>query len=319
MKLLSRVILVSFSLVIAACSDSLQLADPDFKPQNTTESFSPDNSPVVLVDEAHHNFLTISGRYKPFEQVLSSDGFTVKSITKSFTLKRLKNTDILVVANALDHNRKDWPPPFGNALSDDEVTRVKQWVTNGGSLLLIADHTPFPKVVENLALAFGFEFSSGHVERYTFRSRDGTLSKHVITDGESKSSSEVYMPLLVQKFQQSVSQSNRITQVKTFGGSAFKVPGEADSLLTLGKGVVSTEPVIPFKVNSSTPRKAVDGWSQGAVLEFGKGRVAVFSEGMMFSSQLDKKTGEKYGLKSVGAEQNEQFLLNVMHWLSGVI
>lgn len=319
MKLLSKLVLISFSLVIASCSDSPQQADPDFKPQNTIKSFSSDNSPVVIVDEAHNNFLTISGRYKPFKQVLSSNGFTVKSNTKNFTLDLLKNIDILVIANALDHSRRDWQPPFGSALDDDEVTSVKQWVTNGGSLLLIADHTPFPKVVENLALAFGFEFSNGHVGRYTFRSADATLSEHPITNGGNKSSNEVLTPLFIPKFQQSASLSSQITQVKTFGGSAFKSPDGAESLLTFGQGVFSTEPVIPFQVNSSTTRIPIEGWSQGAVLKFGKGRVAVFSEGMMFSSQLDVKTGAEHGLKSVGAEQNERFLLNVMHWLSSVI
>ena len=56
----------------------------------------------------------------------------------------------------------------------------------------------------------------------------------------------------------------------------------------------------------------MNGWSQGAVLEVGKGRIAIFAEGMMFSSQLDSKTGLILGLTSDGAEQNERFLLNVM-------
>ena len=60
----------------------------------------------------------------------------------------------------------------------------------------------------------------------------------------------------------------------------------------------------------------MSGWSQGAVLELGKGRVAVFSEGMMFSSQLVESTGKTMGLRSVGAEQNEEFLLYIMRWLA---
>ena len=60
----------------------------------------------------------------------------------------------------------------------------------------------------------------------------------------------------------------------------------------------------------------MSGWSQGAILELGKGRVAVFSEGMMFSSQLITNTGKTIGLRSVGAEQNEAFLLNIMRWLA---
>ncbi len=111
----------------------------------------------------------------------------------------------------------------------------------------------------------------------------------------------------------------RVFQVKTFGGSAFQMPVSAKGLLILGKGATSLVPDIPFQVNARTPRVSMDGWYQGAVLEFGEGRVAVFSEGTMSSSQLTVSTGKKYGLVSDGAEQNEQFLLNVMHWLSKAI
>jgi hypothetical protein len=314
MKLLSKLTFLPFVLAISSCSDSSQQADPDFQPQSTTVSFASDKSPLVFVDEAHNNFLTISGRYKPFEQVLSSNGYTVRPNTKRFTLDRLEQADILVIANALDRNRSDWKPQFGSALSDDEVDSIKRWVIDGGSLLLIADHTPFPKVVEKLALVFGFKFSNGHVGPALFRSSDATLSEHPITHGAK----EIGKPLFIEELQQSASPTRQITQVKTFGGSAFKAPDEANSLLTLGQSAVSIEPVIPFQVTASTPRIPMTGWSQGAVLKFGKGRVAVFSEGMMFSSQLDLKTGKKYGLRAVDAEQNEQFLLNIMLWLSGV-
>lgn len=236
MKRLSVLILLPLILAVSACSESTQQADPDFKPANTVRSFTAADAPVVFVDAAHHNFHTIDGRYEPFEQVLSSDGFTVRSNTNDFTFEHLKQADILVIANALDRERSDWQPPFGQALADDEVQSIKQWVMAGGSLLLIADHTPFPKVVENLAQTFGFEFSDGHVRSFVFRSADATLSEHAITQ--------------------------RITQVKTFGGSAFKAPDAAVSLLTLGPGIVSSEPKIPFQVTSATPRVPVQGWSQ---------------------------------------------------------
>jgi hypothetical protein len=46
-------------------------------------------------------------------------------------------------------------------------------------------------------------------------------------------------------------------------------------------------------------------------LEAGKGRVAVFGEASMFTSQIDIRTGKVGGfggLVADGAEQNEQFL-----------
>ncbi|MEP2653761.1 MAG: DUF4350 domain-containing protein [Paraglaciecola sp.] len=289
MKSVSKAILSALLLIGAlSCTDSDQLPDPDFAPQNTKSTFSTLNSPVVFIDEAHNNFLTKNGRFKPFSQVLSSDGYTVKSSKEKFTLTYLKQADILVVANALDRDRQNWSPPFGDAFDQEEIKAIKQWVSQGGSLFLVADHTPFPKVIEKIS--FGFEFSNGHVRDALFRQDNKSLLQHSITKG--------------------------ITQVKTFGGSAFQIPENAQPLLILGKGATSVVPEIPFLVNAKTPRISVDGWYQGAVLEVGKGRVAVFAEGMMFSSQVTVSTGKKYGLVSDGAEQNEQFLLNIMHWLS---
>ncbi len=146
---------------------------------------------------------------------------------------------------------------------------------------------------------------------------------HAITKGNSDSQSDDQPVFFTGSIGQDIikrgSHSEHIVKVKAFGGSAFKIPENAKPLLVLGKGATSLMPDIPFQVNAETPRISMDGWSRGAVLEFGEGRVAVFSDGMMFSSQLIVSTGEKWGMLSVGAEQNEQFLLNVMHWLSNTI
>jgi len=308
-----------FLTVLLACSDSPQQADPNFTPQSTHKTFSDKNSPVVFIDEAHNNFLTASGRYRPFAQVLESDGYTVKPNKSRFSSDSLHGANILVIANALDKNRKDWSPPFTNALTNEEASSIKKWVLEGGSLFLVADHTPFPKIIENLAGEFGFEFSNGHVGNAMFRAKDKTLSEHAITYKSGQADQRLHLPTALTEITESTIQSNRIEQVRSFGGSAFKVPPEATSLLNLGRGAFSIVPDVPFQVNADTPRVPMNGWSQGAVLEVGKGRVAVFAEGMMFSSQLDTKTGKKYGLLSKGAEQNERFLLNVMAWLAHAI
>lgn len=324
MKLSLRLTLLVFTFILISCTDSPQQPDPNFKPQSRTATFTATDSPLVLVDEAHHNFLTIHGRYMPFEMVLSSDGFTVKSNTKRFTASHLDEADILVIANALDYQRKDWQPPFGSALDDDEVTSVKQWVIDGGALLLIADHAPFPKAIENLASAFGFQFSNGHVEPSLFRKTDNTLSDHAITRGKNATANRANTSMFLQELksiapQTNAAKMNKITQVKTFGGSAFKAPKDADVLMKLGSGVISLETKIPFQVDSSARKIPVENWSQGAVMTLGQGRIAVFSEGTMFSSQFYMTTDQKRGFGSIDAEQNEQFLINVMHWLSGII
>jgi hypothetical protein len=300
MKLICRIIFLGFVLIGAAsCADSDQQPDPDFTPKNTKNSFVGLKSPTVFIDDAHYNVHTAKDRLKPFVKVLQSDGYTVKTSSEKFTLEHLKQADILVIANALDSDRKDYNPPYGDAFTTDEVQAVKQWVSEGGALFFIADHTPYPKMAEKLSNAFGFEFSNGHVNRITFRIDTNTLKEHAITNG--------------------VLSSERIVQVKSLGGAAFQIPPNAKSLLTLGKGKYSDEPIIPFQVNGQTPRISVQGWSQGAVLEVGEGRIAVFAETAMFTSQLILSTGDKLGFTTVGAEQNEQFLLNVMHWLSKIL
>lgn len=321
MKFICKIIFLGLALfVLSSCSKSDQIADPDFIPKNTKHSFSAKNSPIVFIDEAHNNFHTANGRYKPFTQVLISDGYTVKPSKEKFTLEYLKQANILVIANALDKNRRDWTPPFGDAFEPREVAAVKQWITQGGSVFLIADHMPFPKFIDKLAVAFGFKFNNGHVGDAIFRIDNNTLMLHAITIGNSDSHSNIPLGMfagsIVPAIVKGPHSSESIVQVRTFGGSAFQIPKNAEPLLVLGKNAKSVMPDIPFKINADTPTVSMKGWYQGAVLKAGKGRLAVFSEAMMFTSQVHVPTNKKYGLVSEGADQNEQFLLNVMHWLS---
>ena len=71
--------------------------------------------------------------------------------------------------------------------------------------------------------------------------------------------------------------------------------------------------------SSKTPSIPAEGLLQGAVFRHGDGRVAVFGEAAMFSAQERIRKGERtlMGMNRPDAEQNPQFLLNVMRWLSG--
>lgn len=297
-------------------NDQTQIADPNFTPKNTTKRFEKATAPVISIDEAHYNFLTASGRYRPFAQVLESYGFIVTTNRKQFTSEQLNKAQVLVVANALDRRRTDWMPPYGQALNNQEVAALILWIKKGGSLLLIADHTPFPRVIDNLTKELGFKFSNGHVDNAIFRKSDQTLAKHLITAPLYQSATTSYLPAYVPTQNSSDYFTAEISQIRTFGGSAFLPPSNATSLLTLADGKEALEPEVPFQINANTKKRSVGNWSQGAILEFGKGRIAVFAEGMMFSSQYDTKTDNTYGLSSKGAEQNEQFLLRVMSWLT---
>lgn len=75
--LVSTVIL--FSLYVCA---SRQKVDSDFHPIPLNEPKYPKNKgPVVWIDEAHHNIVDTKGRYLPFVEVISRDGYTVNAFS----------------------------------------------------------------------------------------------------------------------------------------------------------------------------------------------------------------------------------------------
>lgn len=125
-----------------------QQGDPNFKPGIEDPAFPEGEGPVVLIDENHQNFHTSEGRYQPFAHLLRRDGYEVKSLESSITMDALKEADILVISNALSKSNVDnWKLPTPSAFTDQEIQTLQGWVKNGGSLLLIADHMPFPGAV----------------------------------------------------------------------------------------------------------------------------------------------------------------------------
>jgi hypothetical protein len=283
-----------------------QVADTSFKPPIPSPAYPSGRGPVVLLDEAHFNFHTADGRYRPFANLLRRDGYVVKASRLQFSKATLGAGQILVIANALaERNQNDWSLPTPSAFLDEEVEAVRDWVRGGGSLLLIADHMPFPGAAEKLALALGVRFSNGYaIDEKTkgpmiFKLSDGSLKDHQITQGRAD--------------------DEKVESVATFTGSAFQVEGDAQPLLILGPSVVSFMTSVGGRITDKTPRTSVKGWYQGAVMRFGKGRVAVFGEAAMFSAQVAGPNRNPMGMNAPIAARNPQFLLNVMHWLSGIL
>jgi hypothetical protein len=183
---------------------------------------------------------------------------------------------------------------------------VRDWVQEGGALLLIADHLPWPAAANKLASAFGVHYSPGHAldektqaEPIIFRRSDGTLAEHPITKGRAA--------------------SERVDSVATFTGSAFRVDKGGEGLLIFGPGIVSFTPTNFWMFDTNSPRISVTGWYQGAVMRVGKGRLAVFGEAGMFSAQVDGPNREPFGMNTPAARQNPQFILNLLHWLSDLL
>jgi hypothetical protein len=78
-------------------------------------------------------------------------------------------------------------------------------------------------------------------------------------------------------------------------------------------------PETAWVFNETTTKYNVEGWSQGAYKKYGKGRIVVFGEAAMFSAQLAGENKAKMGMNNEVAPENYQLLLNIIHWLDGVI
>jgi hypothetical protein len=305
-----RMIQITFAcclylVFLVADSSSQQLGDTSFVPQIKKPHFEIGKGPVVKIDEAHHNFHTMNGRYFAFAEVLRHDGYRVEPNTSQFTPESLRACSILVISNALnERNIEDWSLPTPSAFTDEEIEIVRQWVEGGGALFLIADHMPFGGAAAGLAAAFGFEFSNGFAMdtlkegRDIFRRSDGSLRAHEITDGQGP--------------------SGRIDSVATFTGQAFKANRDHEPILVFDSNYVALLPTVAWEFDSTTEILPIGGWMQAAAMSYGKGRVFVSGEAAMFTSQT-VPGGISVGLTSPEAAENLQFLRNIMSWLSGSI
>ncbi|MDX2034324.1 MAG: DUF4350 domain-containing protein [Blastocatellia bacterium] len=309
MKTGSRFALVLGTLLalLPTIGRAQQVPDTEFKPRIEKPAFAEGKGPTVLLDEAHYNFHTASGRYQTFADLLRRDGYVVTGSKELFTRESLGRGQVLVIANALSRrNAQNWNPPIDPSFTADEIKAVRAWVEAGGTLLLIVDHFPMPATAGALAEAFGVRIHNGYAVDpqsrgpLVFKRAEKALLDHPITRGRND--------------------REKIDTVATFTGSAFQIDrGEPILTFTGPEAFAYTPQVFGRPPDKETPRTPIQGWLQGAALRVGKGRVAVFGEAAMFSAQLAGAQKTPMGMNAPIAPQNPQFLLNVMHWLSGLL
>jgi hypothetical protein len=296
-----------------------QLVDPTFKAVVQRPAYS-QPGPTVAIDEAHSNFHKATGQYKPFADLLRSDGYNVKSSAAKFESGAFAGIDILVIANALP---QDLSNPSGPAFTEQECDAVRDWVRSGGSLLLIADHAPFGGAAENLARRFGVAMGKGWAfdradtegitTQLTFSRQNGSLGTHAILRGRVS--------------------EEEVRVIRSFTGQSLSVPDGAVVLMPLR--TTAREAPTPDDLNAedaaarnttaqatvgarSTP---AGGRAQGIAMTYGDGRVVVLGEAGMLSAQLVRFPNgreTRFGL-NVPGNDNQQFALNVLHWLSGLL
>ena len=287
------------------------VSDPDFDASVANPAFAAGEGPMVLIDEGHNNWHTGAGRYKPFADVLRNDGYRVAAHQGAFTAGSLQAADIVVIASAIPDGATPDPGTWElskSAFSRDEIAALVDWVHGGGSLFLTVDYMPLAGWSADLAAGFGIHVADGYAydadgeALLNFSKAQGTLRVHAITEGRSP--------------------AERIDAFQTFAGTALLVPYGAEPLLVFGRSayvVLPTSAVPPdTPPPADAPRHSIEGWSQGAVMEVDDGRLAVFGEAGDFSAQR-YANGDLQGMNDPRATQNKQFLLNVVHWLSGLL
>ena len=299
-------------IALAACVShrrGVQVADT-WTPVVANAVYPRGMGPVVLVDAAHGNWHTVQGRFRPFAQLLEQDGYRIRGSEQPISAKLLGAADVFVISNAVKGGEKaEWRLPTPPALEPEETQALVEWVRKGGSLLLIADHMPFPGSVSDLAEAFGFTFFNGFAKKslegsgtLIFPRSSGALADHPISRGRTEAEGVAF--------------------VKSFTGQAFRPAPAAQALMIMPDDWQVFLPQEAWEFSAQTPTVSTQGLMQGAVLKFGEGRLAVFGEAAMFTAQAvsrDDGSVVHVGMSDPEAVHNQQFVLNVLHWLSGLI
>ena len=281
-----------------------QMADPNFDARVAKPAYGK-KGPKVLFDEAHNNFHTASGRYKPFADLITNDGYQITPNKQKFSAETLKGFDILVISNALGAPRMNQPEASNPAFTDEECDAVRDWVKAGGALLLIADHAPMGSANQVLGQRFGVDMSKmftidnqnydkeGDNPGFIIYTREsGRLADHSITRGRND--------------------SERVNKIIAFTGQSLKGPPDSIFFMKLSD---TAQDVMPGPDNKPV---SAAGRAQGLVISFGKGRAVVLGEAAMLSAQITGPNQMKFGMNRSGID-NRQLALNIVHWLSGLL
>jgi len=297
-------LVVSCLLLPPITSIAQQVADPNFDAKVARPSYK-QNGPKILFDEAHNNFHTAGGRYKAFADLVTNDGYRVTPSKEKLSKTTLKGFDILVISNALGAAQMNAPDASKPAFSPEESDAVRDWVKQGGALLLIADHAPMGSAAQNLGERFGIDMSRQYtvdVQNYDKESENpgfivytresGRLADHPITRGRNS--------------------AEQVNKIIAFTGQSLKGPADSFAFMKLADTAQDRMPGPDSKPVSAAGR------AQGIAMKFGKGRAVFLGEAAMLSAQLAGPNQMKFGMNHPGID-NRQLALNIVHWLSRLL
>lgn len=291
-------------IVVGVAAHSQQVADPHFNSSVEHPAYTK-NYPRVLFDEAHNNFHTAAGPYKPFADLIFTDGYQVVVNRKPFTKASLSTFKIIVIANALGAEDADEEGADRPAFTEEEADLVRDWVRGGGALLFIADDAPFGLAAEILAKRLDVDMGKGVTLDPPNSDKESKNSGFIVYSRENHL-------LADHSITKGRNDSERVNRVMTFVGQSLKGPEGSDAFLKLADTATDRIPGDPPKDSSAAGR------AQALAFKFGKGRAVVLGEAAMLTAQLTGSDNQPFGMNMPDID-NKQLALNIMHWLSGLL
>lgn len=317
-RLLAGMTVVLSLLAAPAVTAQEQMGDPDYRPVVANPAYASEG-PRILLDAAHGSVQTIDGRYMGFTALARADGYEVVAGTLSFdTPGALDGVDVLVISNPAARSLTE-----GSAFTEAEIIALDTWVRHGGSLLLAADHAPHGSAAQALAGRLGVQMGTG----YAFRPTETGVTSNLIFEGDALGDH----PILRGR-----TAAEAVGLVRSFTGQSLSGPPGASMLLITGPhdreaADQETLQTIRDRMNEGESRQSVFMAlslpalsAQGLAFEHGRGRVVVLGEAGMLTAQMihfppeEQREDFRFGLTTEGHD-DEQFVLNVLHWLSGAL
>jgi hypothetical protein len=132
----------------------------------------------------------------------------------------------------------------------------------------------------------------GSPSQLIFSRENKLLANHPITEGRGE--------------------NEQLNLLRSFTGQSLKGPEGSAAILVLSD-TAADRPTYDSKESVSAAGRA-----QAIALKFGKGRVLVQGEAAMLSAQVSGPEKRTMGM-NVPGNDDRQYVLNLMHWLSGVL
>lgn len=297
---------LAFMLCLSTYSFAQMINDSSFNASVSKPKYKRQSGPHILIDAGHHNFIVEMGLIKPFADLARNDGYRASIDSGKFTSDYLAKYQLVLITPAMPFkfgSKKDITDEI--TFTNQELVAIKEWVSNGGSLIILSEHAPIDKSMTPLLNTFDIQSSVGAVfdpincdttiklplfeTILKFTTSNGLLNRnHPITTGTKK--------------------KETIQNIETYTGSALTGPNYS-TIFKLGATATIR------KWNGISPKG--EGDAQCLAGHFGKGKIMAMGDCNGFTAMYVNTGGKRfYAGMQVEEYDWKQFVLNTIHWLS---